>query len=589
MKSRVFLTKFLKPYWRWILLAPLLMTLEVAMDLMQPRLVARIVDVGIANSDLTIVIQTGLIMVGCAVLGAIGGMSNGVFAELTVQGFGADLREFLFRTVQKFSFGNLDRLETGHLITRLTNDVTQVQDAILMVLRMLVRAPLLLIGSLAMAILTSPQLAFIPLLLMPIEVIVVIWIIRKATPLYIGVQARLDTLNGVMQENLAGMRVVKAFVRATHEEARFGAANNDLMDQTVRSARAVAFMPSFMMLTMNMGIVCVLWFGGIYVTQGGMQVGQIIAFVNYLTITLFSLMMVSQLSIQLARAGASTRRIQLTIDETPTVPNRPDALQGLTLSGRVAFEQVTFNYDGDSGDPVLKGVNFVAEPGQTIALLGATGAGKSSLVNLIPRFYDVTSGRVTIDGRDVREMDQDDLRRNIGVALQETVLFSGTIRENIRYGRPDANEEEVVAAAKAAQAHEFIQSFPQGYDTQLGQRGVNLSGGQKQRIAIARALLLEPAILILDDSTSAVDVETEALIQDALEEIMHPKLENTNGRGTCFVIAQRISTVLNADKILVLDDGQIVAQGTHRELLSSSPIYREIFTSQLGNGTVAYA
>jgi ATP-binding cassette, subfamily B, multidrug efflux pump len=588
MKSGRFLAQFLKPYVRWIILAPLLMTLEVTMDLMQPLLVARIVDKGIAQNDMSVVIQTGLIMVGCAVIGALGGMSNGIFAELTVQGFGADLREFLFRTVQKFSFGNLDKLETGHLITRLTNDVTQLQDAILMVLRMLVRAPLLLMGSLAMAIFTSPQLAFIPLILMPIEIIVVIWIVRKATPLYIGVQARLDRLNEVMQENLAGVRVVKAFVRSAHEESRFGSANNDLMDQTVRSARAVAFMPSFMMLTMNMGIVCVLWFGGIFVQQGTMHVGQIIAFVNYLTMTLFSLMMVSQLIIQLARAGASTRRIQETIDEVPTVADRSGAIEELSLKGRVVFENVTFNYDGNGSDPILKGISFVAEPGQTVALLGATGAGKSSLVNLIPRFYDVTSGRVTIDGVDVRDMNQDELRRNIGIALQETILFSGTIRENIRYGRPDASDEEVLTAAKAAQAHEFILSFPQGYDTLLGQRGVNLSGGQKQRIAIARAILLKPAVLILDDSTSAVDVETEALIQDAVEDILHSRAAAPTVRGTWLVIAQRISTVLNADKILVLDEGQIAAQGTHRELMSSSSIYQEIYTSQLGSGAITY-
>jgi ATP-binding cassette subfamily B protein len=579
MRSALKLLKFLKPYWRWAALAPLLMLLEVTMDLLQPRMVQRIVDEGIARLDLNLVLQTGGLMVLLALVGACGGMSNGIFAEISAQGFSADLRESLFRKVQTFSFGNLDDLDTGQLITRLTNDVTQVQDAIVMILRILVRAPLLLIGSLVMGIVTSPQLAFLPLALLPIELAVVIWIVQKATPLFTGVQARLDRVNEVMQENLAGVRVVKAFARAKHEEERFGAANDSLTDQTVRAGRTVAIMPSFMMVTINAGIIGVLWFGGLRVTQGSMHIGQIIAFVNYLMTTLFSLMMVSQLVIQLARAEASARRIQEVLDSRPRVMDQPGARKDWVREGRIAFENVSFSYDGGRGDPVLKGVTFTAEPGQTVALLGTTGAGKSSLVHLVPRFYDAIAGNVKVDGKDVRDLDQDALRRSIGVALQEVVLFSGTIRDNIRYGRPDASDDEVVAAAKAAQAHDFILSFPDGYDTQLGQRGVNLSGGQKQRIAIARALLLHPSILILDDSTSAVDVETESRIQEALEKTM---------KGcTRLVIAQRISTVLNADKILVLDDGQIVAEGTHRELLSSSPIYREIYDSQLGNGVAA--
>jgi ATP-binding cassette subfamily B protein len=576
MNSRVKLTAFLKPYWRWIALAPLLMTLEVAMNLMQPRLIQTIVDQGIAQLDLHLVLQTGVLMVVLTVIGALGGMSNGIFAEMTVQGFSADLRQFLFRKVQTFSFGNLDELDTGQLITRLTNDVTQVQEAILMILRMLVRAPLLLIGSLVMAIVTSPQLAFLPLVLMPIELVAVLWVINRATPLYTIVQDRLDSLNEVMQENLAGVRVVKAFVRASHEESRFRGANENLTNQSIKAARTVAAMPSFMMMTMNMGIVSVLWFGGKQVMLGNMHIGQIIAFVNYLMTTLFSLMMVSQMVIQLARAEASAKRIQEVIDKEPEVQDKSEARRDLPKQGRVAFENVAFSYHGDGCDPVLKGVSFSAEPGQMIALLGTTGAGKSSLVNLIPRFYDTTAGRVTVDGVDVRDLDQEALRRKVGIALQETVLFSGTIGDNIRFGKPEASQEEVVAAAKAAQAHEFILGLPEGYDTQVGQRGVNLSGGQKQRIAIARALLIQPAILILDDSTSAVDVETEAKIQEALDELMQ--------HSTAFVIAQRISTVLTADKILVLDDGQIVAEGTHRQLLASSPIYREIYDSQLGNG-----
>jgi ATP-binding cassette subfamily B protein len=608
MKSGLKLVKFLKPYWRWVVVAPLLMMLEVAMDLMQPRMVQRIVDEGIAHLNMPLIIQTGLTMMGLAMIGALGGMSNGVFAVKAVQAFGADLRESLFRQVQALSFGNLDNLETGQLITRLTNDVTQIQEAIQMMLRIMVRAPLLMVGSLVMAIVTSPQLAFLPLALMPLELAVVVWIVNKATPMYTWVQERLDALNGVMQENLAGVRVVKAFARAQREQARFGAANDNLMERTVHAARTVAVTQPFMMLSMNLGVVGVLWFGGLQVNQGAMHVGQIIAFVNYLMTTLFSLMMVSMLVIQVARAVASAERIQEVLDSEPEVQNRAGALRDFSPQGRVAFENVTFGYDGAGGAPVLRGVSFVAEPGQTVALLGTTGVGKSSLVHLIPRFYDVTTGRVTIDGVDVRDVEQDALRRHIGVALQETVLFSGTIRDNIRYGRPDASEEEVIAAARAAQAHDFITSFPDGYDTIVGQRGVNLSGGQKQRIAIARALLLKPAVLILDDSTSSVDVETETRIQAALEDLTYHRnsweLVGTRGNSwepvgthstcpsawlrTCLVIAQRISTVLEADKILVLDEGRIAAEGTHSELLASSPIYREIYESQLGNGVTTH-
>ncbi len=605
MKSSLKLARFLKPYRKWAILAPLLMILEVAMDLMQPRLVQRIVDEGIAQLDMSVVTDTGLLMVGLALVGAVGGLGCTVFATLSAQGFGADLRHALFRKVQSFSFGNLDDLETGQLVTRLTNDVTQVQQVVAMLLRIMVRAPLMLAGSLLMAILTSPRLASLLLVLTPLVLVALIWVISKATPLFGQVQRKLDDLNTVMQENLAGVRVVKAFVRAQHEIQRFRTANDGLMEQTVRAARTVAVAMPFMMLAVNLGVVGAIWFGGLQVTYGTMQMGQIIAFVNYLTRTLMSLMMVSMLVMMTARAQASAERIQEVLGSVPEVEDKADAVTAFAPRGRVAFENVTFSYNSaplrrlqtdlktgrfseDKGSPglesahkssqgfppVLKDINFVAEPGQTVAILGATGSGKSSLIHLIPRFYDVTGGRVTIDGVDVRDIEKEALRRNVGIALQESVLFSGTIRDNIRYGRPDAADEEVIAAAQAAQAHQFISEFPDGYDTVVGQRGVNLSGGQKQRVAIARALLIRPAVLILDDSTSSVDVETETRIQDALEDVM-------KGR-TSFVIAQRISTVLNADKILVLDDGQIAAEGTHRELLASSPVYREIYESQLG-------
>jgi ATP-binding cassette subfamily B protein len=580
------LARFLKPYWRWVVLAPLLMLLEVAMDLMQPRMVQRIVDQGIAQSDMPLIVQTGLLMVGLALVGAVGGGTNGICAAKAVQAFGADLRETLFRKVQALSFGNLDHLGTGPLVTRLTNDVTQVQEAIMIMLRILVRAPLLMVGSLIMAIVTSPQLAFLPLALMAVVLAIVAWIIGRATPMFALVQQKLDALNSMIQENLAGMRVVKAFVRAEHEKARFGAGNDSLMEQTIRVTRTIALSGPLLMVTMNLGVVGALWFGSIQVRQGNMQVGQIIAFANYLATTLFSLMMVSSLVVMVARAEASAARIAEVLESELEVHDRPGARQAFAPEGRVAFEQVTFSY-GNESEPVLRDVTFVAQPGQTVALLGTTGAGKSSLVHLIPRFYDVSAGRVTIDGVDVRDVAQETLRRRIGIALQETVLFSGTIRDNIRYGRSEASDDEVVAAAKAAQAHDFVISLPMGYDTMVGQRGVNLSGGQKQRIAIARALLVQPAVLILDDSTSAVDFETEAQLQAALQELIH---QRTASRAPCtsFVVAQRISTVLSADKILVLDGGRIVAEGTHSELLAASPVYREICESQLGDGVMAH-
>ena len=579
------LAQFLKPYRLWAILAPLAMLLEVVMDLTQPQMMQRIIDNGVAARDMNYVLISAGLMIIFALIGAIGGIGCTVYTFKASLGFSADLRAALFRKVQTFSFRNLDQFDTGQLITRMTNDVTQMQEAVGALLRIMVRAPLLMIGSLIMAILTAAQLAFIPLLLIPVVLLGVWWIISRAYPLYGEVQTRLDTLNTVMQENLAGVRVVKAFVRAGKEIERFGKANMSLTDQLIKVARVTAVTMPMMMSIMNVGIAGVLWFGGNQVQTGGMHLGQIIAFVNYLQQTLMSLLMVSMLVLQVSRAAASAQRIEKVMGSAPDVQDKPTAQTETTPRGRVAFEKVTFSYDGHAGDPVLKEISFVAEPGQTVALLGSTGAGKSSLVNLIPRFYDVTGGRVTIDGVDVRDMDQVALRRHIGVALQETVLFSGSIRDNIRYGRPDASEEEVIAAAQAAQAHEFINSMPDGYETQLGQRGVNLSGGQKQRVAIARALLVKPTILILDDSTSAIDVETEAEIQTALRRRVNT-MNPISNEPTCtaFVIAQRISTVLSADKILVIEDGQIAAEGRHADLMTTSQIYRDIYDSQLGTG-----
>jgi ATP-binding cassette subfamily B multidrug efflux pump len=457
-----------------------------------------------------------------------------------------------------------------------------------MLLRIMVRSPLLMIGSLVMAILTSPRLALIFLGLIPLVTFILVWVIRKASLLFRLVQERPDDLNVVVQENLAGVRVVKAFVRAHHEIKRFSSANNNLMDQTISANLSVAITFPAMMLILDLGIAGAIWFGGIRITMGDMQIGELITFTNYLTRTLMSLLFVSMLMMRLARAQASATRIEEVLASVPKIQYKPQIVDDFTPKGRVVFENVTSSYDRDGDDPVLKDISFIADPGQTVAILGSTGAGKSSLVHLIPRFYDVTSGRVMLDGVDVRQLDEATLRSNIGIAMQEAFLFSGTIRENIRFGRPKASDDEVVAAAQAAQAHDFIMSFPNGYDTQLGQRGVNLSGGQKQRIAIARALAARPSVLILDDSTSSVDVETESRIEAALKDLVHADAHPLAARSTRFVIAQRISTVLNAEKIIVLDDGVIDAEGTHNQLMQSCSIYREIFQSQLGDGGLAH-
>jgi len=568
---------YLKPYWKQAVIAPLLMVVEVVCDLMLPRLLQTIVDEGIAQSDMELVWRTGVLMVIVTAVGAVGGIGCTVFAVRASMNFGADLRSAVYRKVQTLSFGNLDRIGTAELVTRLTNDVNQVQELLLMALRILVRSPLLMVGSLIMAVVTSPRLALLLAVLMPLLILMLAIVIRRAFPLYQLIQKKLDRVNEVIKENLSGVRVVKAFVRSDHEKRRFRSANEGLTDTSIQAMRISVVTGPFMMLAINLGVVAVVWFGGIQAIGGTMTAGTIIAFVNYLRQALMSLMMVSMLMIRISRAAASGKRVVDVLASEPEVQERPDARESFRPQGRVAFEHVSFSYNG--GEPVLRDVSFVAQPGQTVALLGATGSGKSSLISLIPRFYDVDGGQVTIDGVDVRDLRLADLRAVIGVALQEAVLFSGTISDNIRQGREDASEAEIIAAAKAAQAHEFITALPDGYNTWLGQRGVNLSGGQKQRLAIARALVRQPAILILDDSTSAVDVETEGKIQAALSRIMRDR--------TSFIVAQRISTVLRADKILVLDDGRVVAEGTHRELMAASPVYREIYESQLGNGVLA--
>ena len=582
MQALLKLLKFLRPHWRFTVMAPILMLCEVVLDLMQPRLIQRIIDYGVARSDTNMVLGTAFLMLCFMALSGLCGLGCGYFAVRSAYGLGGDLRAALFRKVQTLSFGNLDKLETGALITRLTSDVNKVQEMVMMMMRGMVRMPLLMVGSLVMATVISPRLGLIFIVILPALTIALSMIIRKTFPLYRQVQEGLDGINTVMQENLAGVRVVKAFARSEHESARFAMANNTLIQRMIDAVRMSSRTTPVMMLTLNTGVVAALWIGAGQVQTGGMRVGELVAFINYLGQAVITLMMFSTLTIQISTAQASAQRVVELLDSEPILMNPIQKQQFPSRpSGKVVFDNVSFNYSSASKDMVLKNICFEAEPGQTVAILGATGSGKSTLVQLIPRFYDVSEGRVTLDGVDVREIPEEELRRHVGIALQESILFSASIKNNIRLGEPDASFEKLSTAARNAQADEFIRDLPDGYEALVGQRGVNLSGGQKQRLAIARALLLQPSVLILDDSTSAVDVRTEGLIQNALE--------RNSYRQTRFIVAQRISSVLNADKILVLDNGEIIAQGTHYELLDACEVYREIYDSQTENGVLIYS
>jgi ATP-binding cassette, subfamily B, multidrug efflux pump len=580
------LLPFVKPYWKRASLALVLLTSLVFMDLSIPRLIQRIIDQGINQHNQPVVLQTAAIMIGISILSTVIAISNSVLSVQVGESVARDLRDALFLKIQKYSYGNLDQQQTGQLMVRLTSDSSAVQRLVQISLRIGTRAPLLIVGSLILMFSTSRSLALTMLPLLLVTSIVIVFFIVKMEPLFRSVQQKLDRLNTVLQENIAGARLVKAFVRADFEGERFETANESYTDHSVRVMRFMSSMSPVLTVFVNIGMVIVIWAGGLQSIHGSLTVGQIVAFTNYLLTTMTPLTMMTMLSQTWANGLASGRRVSEILDTVPEIQDTPDAIAlPEPVRGRVVFENVDFHYNGNGDaasqstrdETVLQGIDLVAEPGQTVAILGATGSGKSSLIDLVPRFYDPSSGRVLIDGMDVRQIKEDSLLAHIGIVPQESILFSGTVRENICYGRPDATDEQVIAAAKAAQAHDFIMEMSKGYDSHVEARGANFSGGQKQRIAIARALLLDPTILILDDSTSSVDVETETHIQDALDQQMH--------QHTSFVVAQRISTVLNADKIIVIDQGRIAAQGTHKELMQTSQIYQEIYESQLGNGS----
>jgi ATP-binding cassette subfamily B protein len=513
-------------------------------------------------------------MLGAALVGAAATVGQGFCRAKLSQGLAFDLRNALFSHIQSFSFGNLDIMQTGQIMTRVSSDVDVVRGVTGHGLSLLLRALLMIAGSMVMLLLIDWQLALVMLALLPIAAVLMIWLVRVAQPMFLAVQQKLAALNTLVQENLAGVQVVKAFVREPFEIEQFGEANIAYMAQHIKVGRLLAVANPALAFLTTLGIVAVTWWGGVAVIGGRLSVGELVAFTSYLMIGMTPLMMLSNILTMITRAEASAERVLEVLDTQPrvSIPPSPHRAQ---IAGRVVFENVSFRYDGDGGgENVLDGISFTVEPGQQVALLGATGSGKSTLVHLIPRFYDVTGGRVSIDGVDVRDWEPGVLRQQIGTVMQQTTLFGGIVRETIAYGRPDATLAEVIAAAKVAQAHDFILAMPEGYDSIVEAGGANLSGGQKQRLAIARALVVNPPILILDDSTSAVDLDTEFRIQQALDKLMA-------GRTT-FIIAQRINSVLKADQILVLGRGRIVARGTHHELLQTSPIYREIYDSQLG-------
>lgn len=559
----------------YVILAPLMMFIEVIMDLNQPKLMSDIIDIGVANGDISYVLNIGFKMIVVAMLGILGGMLCGLFSTLASMKMGKNMRQGLFDKIQSLSFSEIDKFKTSSLITRLTNDVTQVQNMVMMVLRGMVRSPLICLGGIIMSLTISIKLSIIFLVVIPLIVVSVILITSKSIPFFIEMQKKIDNVNLVMRENLLGVRVIKAFVIEDKMRRRFSSANDELMDISIKAQSVTILLWPLVTLIMNLSVVAILWFGGNYVNNGSLEIGKIMAFINYLVQIMSSLNMLIMSIINFSRAKVSADRINEVLDVESSIKDREDADKISKFD--VEFKDVYFKYNKDS-EYVLKGISFKASEGEKIGIIGPTGSGKSSLISLIPRLYDATSGSVMIGNKDVRNLKINDLRKIIGVVLQDTTLFSGSIADNLRFGMEDANEEMMDSATKDAQAFEFITSSNEGYNREVGQRGKNLSGGQKQRVSIARTLIKNPKILILDDSSSALDMATEAKLQNSIK--------NRVKDATVFLIAQRISAVMDSDKIIVLDNGEIVAIGTHKELIKNCEIYRSIAISQLGEEVV---
>lgn len=572
--------RYLKPYWLFALLCPLAMILEVSMDLLQPTLMSDIVDNGIlgdaaADENLRYVLITGLKMLVFSLIGCFGGIASAAFGTAAAQKMGNDLRKDAFAKVMHMSFQQTDKFTTGSLVTRLTNDITAIQEFVAMSLRMFVRTGMQFIGGIAVILTLNVNFGIVLVISLPVQLIAVAIIMKKASPLFSIVQSRLDKVNSVVQENVSGARVVKAFTREEYEINRFDNANTDLMTTNLKVQKLLATLNPILMIIMNASVIAIIMIGGFQVEAKAMQVGEVMAAVTYITQILMSVMMVGMMFQQVSRSAASMKRVNEVLSTNPVISDGHKSADS-DNSGTVEFRNVGFSYPGSSGKPVLSGIDLKAEKGQMIAILGSTGCGKTSLVNLVPRFYDATKGDVLVDGVNVKDYDVDTLRSKIGVVLQKSELFSGTVAENIRWGCETATDEEVKTAAKIAQAEEFIDGFNDGYDTMISEKGASLSGGQKQRMAIARAIIKKPEILIFDDSTSALDLSTEAKLHKALR-------ENLSG-VTVIMIAQRIASVMRADKIAALENGSICAFGTHKELMESSSVYRDIYYSQMKQG-----
>ncbi|MBP3917491.1 MAG: ABC transporter ATP-binding protein [Clostridium sp.] len=559
----------------YVILAPLMMFIEVIMDLNQPKLMSDIIDIGVANGDISYVLNVGFKMIVVAFIGVLGGMLCGLFSTFASMTMGKNMRQGLFDKIQSLSFLEIDKFKTSSLITRLTNDVTQVQNMVMMALRGMVRSPLICLGGIIMSLTISIKLSIIFLVVIPLIVLSVILITSRSIPFFTGMQKKIDNVNLVMRENLLGVRVIKAFAIEDKMRRKFNSANYELMDISIKAQSVTILLWPLVTLIMNLSVVAILWFGGNYVNNGSLEIGKIMAFINYLVQIMNSLNMLIMSIINFSRAKVSADRINEVLDVESSIKDREDTDEIDKFD--VEFKDVYFKYNKD-GDYVLKGISFKAKEGEKIGIIGATGSGKSSLISLIPRLYDTTSGSVMIGNKDVRNLKINDLRKIIGVVLQDTILFSGSIADNLRFGMENANEEMMDRATKDSQAFEFITSSNEGYNREVGQRGKNLSGGQKQRVSIARTLIKNPKILILDDSSSALDMATESKLQKSIKNRMKD--------ATVFLIAQRIGAVMDLDKIIVLDNGEIAAIGTHEELIKICEIYRSIAISQLGEEAV---
>lgn len=565
--------KYIKPYLGAFILAPVLMLTEVFGEIMLPRLTSLIINHGVLQNDEAYILKMGIIMVFIAIFMAVGGIGGSYFAAKASISFSTDLRKDIFHKVQSFSFKNIDDFSTGSLVTRLTNDIQQIQNVVMLSLRMMFRAPGMLIGGLIMAYLMNQDLVKILLVVIPVLVIIIVLILKAAFPRFEAMQKKIDRLNSGVQEALTNVRVIKSFVRESYEEEKFKKTNLDLKEGSLDAMKVVITTMPFMMLMMNITTIAVVWYGGNLIIAGSMPVGDLTAFTIYIVQILMSLMMLSMVFLQASRAMASLKRVKEVLDTEVDLTDELASQKSAQITkGKVEFQNVSFQYGEETDEKVLEQISFTANPGETIGIIGATGSGKTSLVQLIPRLYDTNEGQVLVDGINVKDYSLRNLREGVGMVLQKNVLFSGTIEENLRWGNEEADMDEIVLVSENAQAHGFVSNFQEGYNTDLGQGGSNVSGGQKQRLCIARTLLKKPKILILDDSTSAVDTATEAKIRQCFT----TTLKDT----TKFIIAQRIGSVENADKILVMDEGKIVGMGTHEELMETCEAYQEIYYSQ---------